>query len=192
VIGRTLQIRLLMGFAMTIWEHFRDDIHFSFRKQKDVADKALKQVSDENFFKKPGDDSNTLAAIVKHVSGNLDSRWTDFLTTDGDKPWRDRDAEFVIGPEESRQMLMTMWEKGWRALGETLASLTEEDLLKTVTIRGEPHTVMQAIHRSLAHTSYHVGQITFLARLLTKDGWQWITIPPGQSKAFKAEGKYLK
>ena len=178
---------------MNSMQHYLDDMSFSFRKQKGLAEKALEQVSDASFFHKPGEHSNSLAAIVKHVGGNLASRWTDFLTTDGDKPWRDRDAEFIISPEDTRNALLAFWEKGFTALFETLAMLGEDDLLKKVAIRGEEHSVIQAINRSLAHTSYHAGQITFLARLLTKDGWEWITIPPGTSEEFKARGKeYLK
>jgi hypothetical protein len=127
------------------------------------------------------------------VAGNLASRWTDFLTTDGDKSWRDRDGEFIIGPGDTRSSLVAAWETGWTAVLQTLAGLHEADLLKTVTIRREPHTVFQAIHRSVTHTSYHVGQIVYLARLMTRDGWEWITIPPGQSRQWKAQGgNYLK
>jgi uncharacterized damage-inducible protein DinB len=179
---------------MSPWQAYLDDIIFSFRKQKELAEKAFSQVkSDEEFLKKPGEHSNSIAVIIKHVAGNLTSRWTDFLTTDGDKPWRDRDAEFVIGPNDTRFRLVIAWDTGWAALFRTLSSLREEDLIKAVSIRGEVHTVMQAIHRSLTHTTYHTGQIVYLARLVKTDGWQWITIPPGQSKQFKAQGeKYLK
>jgi hypothetical protein len=175
------------------WQSYLEDIIFSFRKQKELAEKAFRQVGDEGFFKKPGEHSNSIAVIIKHVAGNLASRWTDFLTTDGDKPWRDRDAEFVIGPEDSRTTLLAAWERGWTALFQTLGILREADLLKQVTIRGEEHSVFQAIHRSLTHTSYHVGQVVYLSRLVSKDGWEWITIPPGQSGQFHARGgKYLK
>jgi hypothetical protein len=178
---------------VSLWKAYLDDITFSFRKAKEFAEKAFHQVKDQEFFQKPGAHSNSIAIIIKHVAGNLASRWTDFLTTDGDKPWRDRDAEFIIGPEDTRPSLLAAWERGWTALFQTLAGLHEEDLLKTVTIRGEAHTVVQAIHRSLTHTSYHVGQIVYLSRLVTKEGWQWITIPPGQSQQWKAQGgNYLK
>ena len=178
---------------MTLWNAYLEDILFSFRKQKELAEKAFRQVADEGFFQKPGEHSNSIALIIKHVAGNLASRWTDFLTTDGDKPWRDRDAEFLLGPEDTRQNLLAAWEKGWAALFENLGKLEEADLLKKVTIRGEAHSVFQAIHRSLTHTSYHVGQILYLSRLMTKEGWQWITIPPGQSQHVKAKGgSYLK
>jgi hypothetical protein len=178
---------------MSLWKAYREDLIVSFRKQKEFAEKAFQQVVDQDLFKKPGDHSNSIAVIIKHVAGNLASRWTDFLTTDGDKPWRDRDAEFLISPIDTRPSLLAAWEKGWTALFHSLGALEEGDLLKKVTIRTEEHTVFQAIHRSLTHTSYHVGQIVYLSRLLTKEGWQWITIPPGQSQQVKARGgNYLK
>jgi hypothetical protein len=178
---------------MSLWQPYLEDIIFSFRKQKDLAEKAFRQVADDAFFTKLGEHSNSIAIVIKHVAGNLASRWTDFLTTDGDKPWRDRDAEFIIGPEDSKPNLLTAWERGWTVLFQTLSNLQEADLLKKVTIRREEHTVLQAIHRSLTHTSYHAGQIVYLSRLVTKEGWQWITIPPGQSQQVKDKGgKYLK
>jgi hypothetical protein len=178
---------------VSLWKVYLEDIIFSFRKHKELAERAFRQVDDRGFFHKPGEHSNSIAVIIKHVAGNLASRWTDFLTTDGDKPWRDRDAEFTIGPEDSRANLLAAWERGWTAVLESLASLQEADLLKKVTIRREEHTVFQAMHRSLTHTAYHVGQIVYLSRLMTKDGWEWITIPPGQSRQWKDQGgKYLK
>jgi hypothetical protein len=178
---------------MPLWKAYLDDIVFSFRKQKDLPEQAMTQLDDAEFFRQPGEHSNSVAVVVKHLAGNLKSRWTDFLTTDGDKPWRDRDAEFVIGPEDTRARLLAAWEGGWDALFGTLAGLGEEDYLKTVTIRGEAHTVFQAIHRSLTHVAYHAGQILYVARLVKKDGWRYVTIPPGESQRFRAEGgKYLK
>jgi hypothetical protein len=178
---------------MSFWRPYLEDITFSFRKHKEYAEKAFRQVADKDFFQKPGEHSSSIAIIIKHVAGNLASRWTDFLTTDGDKPWRDRDAEFVIGPEDTRDRLLAAWEAGWTALLQTLSGLREEDILKKVTIRQEEHTVFQAIHRSLTHTAYHVGQIVYLSRLSTKEEWRWITIPPGQSKQAKDKGgRYLK
>jgi hypothetical protein len=178
---------------MSAWKAYLEDIIFSFRKVQALAEVAIRQVNDRNFFHKPGEHSNSIAIVMKHVAGNLASRWTDFLTTDGDKPWRDRDAEFLIGAQDTRATLLAAWEKGWAAVFESLAGLQEGDLQKKVTIRGEEHTVFQAIHRSLSHTSYHVGQIVYLCRLLTKDGWEWITIPPGQSQQWKDEGgRYLR
>ena len=178
---------------MSLWEAYLEDILFSFRKQKELAEKAFRQVKDQGFFQKPGEHSNSIAAVVKHVAGNLVSRWTNFLTTDGDKPWRDRDGEFVIGSRDTRQSLLSAWENGWTALLQTLGDLQEADLLKTITIRREEHTVLQAIHRSLTHTSYHVGQIVYLCRLLKKEDWVWLTIPPGQSQQWKERGgRYLR
>jgi len=177
---------------MALWQAYRDDMVFNFRKYKEYAEKAFQQVqSDEVFFQKPGEHSNSVAVVIKHLAGNLKSRFTDFLTTDGDKPWRDRDGEFVIGPADSRANLLRAWEDGWSALFGALAALQEGDLPKKILIRGEEHTVLQAVNRALAHTAYHVGQIAYLYRLLTADGWKWITIPPGQSTQHRT-GAYLK
>ncbi len=178
---------------MPFGKAYLDDVLFSFRKQKDMAEQAIGQLDDAEFFRKPGEQSNSVAVIVKHLAGNLKSRWTDFLTSDGEKPWRNRDAEFVIGPEDTRARLLAAWQDGWDAALGTLASLGEEDLLKKVTIRREEHTVLQAIHRSLTHTAYHAGQILYVARLVKKGDWRYITIPPGESeRARAAGGKYLK
>jgi uncharacterized damage-inducible protein DinB len=179
---------------MSVWKAYLDDILLSFRKQKDSAEQGFGQLgSDEEFFKKPAEQCNSVAVIIKHLAGNLKSRWTDFLTTDGEKPWRDRDDEFILGPGDTRERLLAAWEEGWAALFATLDDLREDDLLKRVPIRGEEHTVLQAIHRSLTHTAYHTGQILYVARLVKKDGWRWITIPPSQSRQHTAQGgKYLK
>jgi uncharacterized damage-inducible protein DinB len=175
---------------MSLGQAYLADILFSFRKQKDLAEKAFRQVrSDEDFFRKPGEFSTSIAAVLKHVAGNLASRWTDCLTTDGDKPWRDWDAEFVITEADTRAQLLRAWEAGWATLFQTLASLQEGDLQRVVTIRGEEHSVLQVLHRSLTHTAYHTGQIVYLCRLVQQDGWEWLTIPPGQSQQFRAQGK---
>ena len=178
---------------MSLWKAYRDDIVFTFRKHKTLAEKAFHQLDDKRFFGKPAEHSNSVAIVVKHVAGNLESRWTDFLTTDGDKPCRDRDAEFVIGPDDTRDHLLASWEVGWTALFQSLESLEESDWLRKVRIRGEEPSVLQAIHRSLAHTAYHVGQIVYLACWAKVDAWKWVTIPPGQSKEWNEQGrKYLK
>src|SRR5262249_10303219 len=178
---------------MSFWQAYREDILFSFRKQKGMAEQAFNQLDDAEFFRKPGELSNSVAQIIKHLAGNLRSRWTDFLTSDGEKPWRDRDTEFVIGPGDTRASLLAAWEAGWGALFETLESLAEDDLLKRITIRGEGHMVMQAIHRALTHSAYHAGQVLYVARLVRVGDWRWVTIPPGQSREFKAEARpYLK
>jgi uncharacterized damage-inducible protein DinB len=164
---------------------YLDEIAYCFRKEKEWADKAHIQVqSDSDFFRQPGEFSNSIAAIIKHVAGNLNSRWRDFLTSDGEKPDRNRDDEFVIEGQDTRVNLLAAWEKGWATLFDTLAILTDDDLGKTIRIRGEEHTVHQALLRSLAHVSYHTGQIVYLSRLMQKDGWKWITIAPGGSKQF--------
>jgi hypothetical protein len=164
---------------------YLDEITFGFRKQKAWAEKAFTQVqADGDFFRKPGEFSNSIAAIIKHVAGNLFSRWRDFLTSDGEKPDRNRDAEFVIEEQDTRANLIVAWERGWSTLFDTLASLGDTDFAKTVRIRGEEHTVHQALLRSLAHVAYHTGQIVYLSRLMQKDGWEWITIAPGQSRQF--------
>ena len=126
---------------------------------------------------------NTSAGIMKHVAGNLLSRWTEFLTTDGEKPWRNRDDEFA-DTFRGRSELLDYWEQGWSCLFDSLNALTPDDLSKTVLIRGDPHSVPLAIQRSLAHCGYHVGQIVMIARILAEDNWQVITIPRGQSAAF--------
>jgi uncharacterized damage-inducible protein DinB len=176
-----------------VWNAYIADVVFTFRKQKDLAEQAIGQLADAEFFQKPAEHSNSVAAIVKHLAGNLKSRWTDFLTSDGDKPWRDRDNEFVIGPQDSRERLLAAWQEGWAALFGTLAALTEQDLLRKVTIRGEEHSVLQAIHRSLTHSAYHAGQVLYVARLVKTGEWRYVTIPPGQSQRFRDQGgSYLK
>jgi uncharacterized damage-inducible protein DinB len=178
---------------MYLWQAYREDMVFCFRKHKQSAEKAFNQLGDEEFFRKPGEQSNSVAIIIKHVAGNLRSRWTDVLTTDGDKPWRDRDNEFVISSEDTRAQLLAAWEQGWDTLFRTLNSLEEADVLRKIRIRGEEHTVLQAIDRSLTHVAYHTGQILYVARLIKPDGWQWITIPPGKSLEAKGRGgNYLK
>lgn len=157
-----------------------------FRYYRRLAERAIEQVPDEKLFATPGAESNSIAVIVKHMAGNMRSRWTDFLTTDGEKPDRDRDTEFE-DPPKTREELMRVWDEGWQRLFSALASLTEEDMSRTVTIRTEPHSVMQAINRQVAHYSYHVGQIVLLARHYAGEGWKSLTVPRGQSKQFTAK-----
>ena len=154
-----------------------------FRYYKKLAERAMEQVSDQQLFEVLDGEMNSIAVIVKHMSGNMRSRWTDFLTSDGEKPGRDRDEEFS-NPPGTREALLEMWEDGWRRLLGTLESLTDADLGRTITIRGEPHSVMQAINRQVAHYSYHCGQIVFLAKHLAGDGWQTLSIPRGKSTDF--------
>ncbi len=161
-------------------------IEQTFRSQKTLAEKAAGQMSDEAFVRRPGTTFNSVAVIMRHMAGNLESRWRDFLTTDGEKPDRDRDEEFTDWPG-TRAELMSCWEAGWRTLFASLAALTDADAARTVTIRGEAHSVALAIDRSLAHAALHAGQIVLLARLFAGNAnWQWLTIPPGGSREHNA------
>jgi hypothetical protein len=155
----------------------------TFRSQKKLADGAVAQVSDEALRRPLDENTNSIAVIMKHVAGNLLSRWTDFLASDGEKPWRNRDEEFIDRFADRRELL-AYWEAGWCAVFAALNSLSEADIGRTVTIRGEPHSVPLAIERSLAHTSYHVGQIVLLSRHWAGDAWNTLTIPRGGSTAF--------
>ena len=155
----------------------------AFRANKGWADKAVAQLPDDQLHVALDPNTNCIAIIMKHVAGNLTSRWTDFLTTDGEKPWRNRDDEFV-GTFTTREELIAYWESGWQRLFDALTGLTADDLRKTVTIRGEPHSVPLAIQRSLAHCGYHVGQIILIARILAGDHWTTITIPRGGSASY--------
>ncbi len=158
------------------------DVTLQFRKYKTMADAALSQVEDREFFRTLDPESNSIALLVKHLAGNLRSRWTDFRTTDGEKPDRHRDAEFEQDAADTRESLRVRWEQGWAALFAALAPISEKDLLAEVPIRGEPHTVMQAVHRQLTHYAYHVGQIVFLAKHFAGDRWKSLSIPKGRSK----------
>ena len=160
-----------------------------FRYYKKLAERAMAQCSDDNLFAVIDSESNSIAMIVKHMAGNMRSRWMDFLTTDGEKPDRNRDTEFEDAPK-TRAALMELWERGWKYLFDALEPLTDADLARTVTIRTEPHSVMQAINRQVAHYSHHVGQILFLAKHLTAKAtgkWDSLSVPRGQSKAFTAD-----
>jgi hypothetical protein len=155
----------------------------AYRSNKGYADKAIAQLPDEQLRVALDPNTNSVAVIMKHVAGNLISRWTDFLTDDGEKTWRNRDGEF-IDLFQNRAEILDYWEQGWNCLFMTLQSLSPGDLAKTVTIRGEPHSVPLAIHRNLAHSAYHVGQIVMISRILAGDTWQTITIPRGESEIY--------
>ena len=170
------------GFAATYYEEVRR----SFRGYKRMADGAMAQLNDQEFFHTPDAESNSTAVVVKHIAGNLRSRWKDFLTTDGEKPDRDRDQEFLLTAADTRQDLMRRWEEGFQILFDTIASLTPEDFGRTVTIRNAPHTILQAMNRSLMHTAYHVGQILYLGKHLRGAEWQTLSIPRGKSAEFNA------
>ncbi len=163
--------------------NYQADALASFRNYKRLAERAIEQVSDEQFFLAIDAESNSIAIIVKHIAGNLHSRWRDFLTSDGEKPERDRDAEFeMIG--DTRGSLMEFWETGWQTLFGNIEPLTVEDFEKTTTIRGEPHTIVEAINRQLTHYAYHIGQIVFLAKHLKSAQWQTLSVPRNRSADF--------
>jgi hypothetical protein len=172
--------------------HYLEDAVAQFRGLKRLADRALAQVNDEQFFAQLDPESNSLALIVKHVAGNLISRWTDFLTADGEKPDRRRDSEFLIEPGDTRAALMERWETGWQHLFDALAPLTADGLMRTVRIRGEAHTVVQAINRQLTHYADHVGQIVLLAKHYAGANWQTLSIPRGQSEKLNQEMQQRK
>jgi Protein of unknown function (DUF1572) len=153
----------------------------AFHSQKRLADGAINQTSDENLRRPLDPNTNSIAIIMKHLGGNMVSRWTDFLTTDGNKPSRDRDNEF-IDDFPNRAAILDHWERGWSCLFDALGKLTDADLFKTITIRTEPHNVIDAINRSLSHTGYHVGQIVQAARVLAGDNWTVLTVPRGGTK----------
>ncbi|HEX7252849.1 MAG TPA: DUF1572 family protein [Thermoanaerobaculia bacterium] len=165
---------------------YLEDVKRQFHGQKKLAEKALDQVNDTDFFRTLDPESNSIALVVKHVAGNSRSRWTDFLGSDGEKPDRHRDTEFEKESRDSRQTLMERWENGWRALFENVDPLGPADLDRIVTIRGEPHTVIKAINRSLTHCAYHIGQIVFLAKHFAGAGWQSLSVPKGKSEEFNA------
>ncbi|MCQ6558363.1 DUF1572 family protein [Paenibacillus mendelii] len=156
-----------------------------FRGQKKLGDKALEQLTDEGFYYVPEPESNSAAIIVNHMHGNMLSRWTDFLTSDGEKPTRNRDSEFN-DDTASKEELLQRWETGWNALFTALESLTPDDLLRTVPIRGEAHTVIQAIHRQISHYGYHVGQLVYVAKAFRSAEWKTLSIPKGGSASFNS------
>jgi hypothetical protein len=160
----------------------------SFKGLKSNAEKAIEQINDNQMHFHPDEESNSVAVIMHHMAGNMLSRFTDFLTTDGEKEWRDRDSEF-IDDNSDKKKIFSLWNKGWDCLLSTLQSLKPEDLDKTVYIRGEEHTVIRALQRQLAHYAYHTGQIVFLCKQIRKSEFKSLTIPRGQSKSFVPEGR---
>jgi hypothetical protein len=157
-----------------------------FAHYKKLGENAIAQCPDEGLFRALDDESNSIAVIVKHMAGNMRSRWTDFLTSDGEKPDRNRDSEFEQ-PPKTRAEVLDVWDIGWKTVFEALEALGDSDMTKTVKIRGEEHSVMQAINRQIAHYSYHVGQIVFLAKHFAGASWKALTVPKNKSKEFTAD-----
>lgn len=169
---------------MNAGKHYLENSISEFKKLKQLGDKSFSQIKDEDFFWSPDEESNSIAIIARHLSGNMLSRWTDFLTTDGEKENRNRDEEFERIFYTDKDDVLSRWEKGWKRLFQTLESLTEEDLVKEVKIRNELHTVIAAINRQLTHYGYHIGQIVYIAKHLEGTGWKSLSIPRGKSEEF--------
>jgi uncharacterized damage-inducible protein DinB len=172
--------------ALQFTTSYVEDSLSLFRYYKKLAEHAIEQVTDEQLLTALDQESNSIAIIVKHMAGNMRSRWTDFLTKDGEKPDRDRDSEFVE-PPATRRALLEVWEDGWRRVFEALEPLTDADLGRAVTIRGEQHSVMQAMNRQLAHYAHHVGQIVLLAKHFGHDGWESLSVPRNRSAEFNRQ-----
>jgi uncharacterized protein DUF1572 len=164
---------------------YLDEVRRSLRGNKRLAEGAVAQVTDDQLFHQLDPEANSIAIIMKHIAGNQRSRFTDFLTSDGEKPNRHRDTEFEIASRPRREELMRMWEEGWQIVFSTLESLTPEDFSRTITIRGEPHTILQALNRATAHYAYHIGQIVLLAKHLRGAEWKTLSIARGQSTQFE-------
>ena len=177
-----------MSSEAIVQNYFEDSIA-ALKAYKKLADKALAQLKDEEFFITLDEESNSVAVIMKHMAGNMFSRWTDFLTSDGEKPDRNRDMEFVIEANTTKDEVTNYWERGWARVFEALEPLKLEDFEKTVMIRGEKHTIVQAINRQLMHYSYHVGQIVFLAKHFRSTAWSSLSVPRNKSAEFNLKMK---
>jgi hypothetical protein len=167
-----------------IEREFLDDSLLQLRKLKDLADKAIAQINDDQLFAVLDPEANSIALLMKHMAGNMRSRWTDFLTADGEKPDRDRDREFVREPDDNRAKIFSAWEEGWNRAFQAVSSLTPQDLARTVQIRGENHSVIEAINRQMTHYAAHVGQIVLLAKHHAGVNWRSLSIPRGKSREF--------
>ncbi len=167
--------------------HYLANTIAEFRLLKKQGERAMAQLNDEEFFVALDPESNSIAVLVKHVAGNMRSRWTDFLTSDGEKNYRFRDQEFELGGDTKREEVMSWWEQGWQVLFNALEPLEPNDAMRTVIIRQEPHTVVQAINRQLTHYATHIGQIVFLAKHLRSAEWKTLSVPRGQSEQFNQQ-----
>ena len=166
-----------------IIKNYHSDALQSFHNYKKMAERAIAQVSDDEFFELIDTEANSIGLIVKHIAGNLHSRWSDLFTTDGEKPSRDRDTEFALAGD-TRVSLMTFWESGWQTLFDAIGPLTVDDFSRKITIRGEPHSVAEAITRQLTHYAYHIGQIVLLAKHFRSAEWKTLSVPKNRSAAF--------
>jgi uncharacterized damage-inducible protein DinB len=175
----------------TLAKAYVDAVRSRFDHHRSLAEKAVAQISDAELARVPGPGMSSIDVLMKHMAGNLRSRYTDFLTTDGEKSWRDRDQEFVEAPRD-REAILDDWQSGWAVLFSMLDALEPDDLLRTVTVRGEPHTVPLAIDRQVAHQAYHVGQIVLMAREMCGAAWKSLSIPRGQSKVFNKSRGHLE
>ena len=167
-------------------DYLRDAVS-SFRAYKKLADKAIEQLNDEEFFVTLDSEANSVAVVMKHLAGNMLSRWTDFLTSDGEKPDRNRDMEFVIEDDASKESVLAYWERGWQAVFNAVEPLQPAHLDRTVAIRGETHTIVQAINRQMTHYAYHIGQIVFLAKHFRSSDWKSLSIPRKRSTEFNSK-----
>ncbi len=165
---------------------YLDSAKRQFRMYKQLGEKSMAQMSDEQLNWQANDNTNSVAMIVKHMWGNMMSRWTDFLTTDGEKPWRQRDAEFE-NDLTGREQIMAKWEEGWQCLFDALDIVTDNDLDKIIYIRNEGHTILEAVNRQISHYCYHVGQIVYVAKVVSNENWQSLSIPRNQSAAYNQE-----
>jgi hypothetical protein len=165
--------------------HYLEEARRQLRGHKRMGEGAMAQLRDEDFFVTLDPEANSVATLVKHIAGNMRSRFTDFLTSDGEKPDRFRDREFELSPATTRAEVMNWWEQGWATVFAAIDPLKPEDVMRTVTIRSEPHTVLQAINRQIAHYAQHIGQIVFLAKHLRSKEWKTLSIPRGKSEEFK-------
>lgn len=170
---------------LEVSKHYLEEVRRQFRGHKRMGEGAMAQLRDEDFFVTLDAESNSVAILVKHLAGNMHSRFTDFLTTDGEKPERFRDQEFELTSATTRAEVMNWWEEGWARVFTAIETLKPEDVMRMVTIRGEPHTVLQAINRQIAHYAQHIGQIVFLAKHLRSSEWKTLSIPRGKSEEFK-------
>ena len=178
----------MAGNDTNLSQHYLESAKAEFMKLKSLGDKTFAQLDIADFHYKPDVEANSIALIIQHISGNMISRWTDFLTTDGEKPRRNRDKEFEEDKQD-KETLIGIWESGWAVFAATLSSLTGEDMMKEVTVRGEKHTVIQAINRQLTHYGYHIGQIVYLAKHIKSSEWKTLSIPKNRSEEFNQKMK---